>query len=228
MPDFSFLKNLKLRENLSARSIKSSERNPDGLTLRVFRNGRVFPSKDLVAKYNLEFQPNNAGNGIDYFSSSEWSLYPATESQAILLAFTPRTINGKPTKKLDLFNYSKEVKREENTTSTSISVVSQGPRHLDLWELAIKTYGMMVPEDRLFIDLEVHIDLPINTEDSIYLLPKRISRGEKKGTLTYIRRENITLFLLLPVSTKTTEVVVEREVKENEVQQTDLISLINP
>ncbi len=99
---------------------------------------------------------------------------------------------------------------------------------MELWDLVVSTYNLKPTDETIFIDLDIHTDLPINTENNIYLIPKKLARGKNKGDMGYVRRENITLYLLLPKPTKKVDTQVEApvEAKANEVQQPDLMSMV--
>lgn len=193
---FNFLKNIKFKEDLPSNKKTVGASAPTGLTLRVYASGRVYPSPELVAKFNLEYQPDDGGNGMDYFQSKDWKPYPSNVPATVLVAFTPRT---EP--KISLFG-----SRRGETTS----VLTQGPECKELWKMLVDTYGAEVPKDAAFVDITVFEEFGIKTEDGIFLIPKTVARGEKKGELTYQRRENITLYPLgLNVGDRPNDVVQE-------------------
>lgn len=209
MQAFDFLKNITFKENLGVKL--NMDKNPTGLKLRLFKNGRVYPSEELVTRFKLEYGVEG-GNAIDYFNTKEWGPYPKDAPEAVVIGFSPRT-----EAKLDLFGYTRKKKGEE------ASIMQQGPEAVGLWELIVNTYKLTDIDNWPYIDLEVNMDIPIKTEDSIYLLPKKVSRGKNIGKLTYQRRENINLFLLLPGKMEFKKVVGSAS---RDIEQLDLVAVL--
>lgn len=206
---FEFLKNLKVKESISAPAPKVT-RSPEGLSLRVFPSGKVYPSVALIDKFKLEYGVSGEC-GIDFFSSRDWPAYPKEAPGVVFITFVPR---GEP--KIDLF----ASRRSEDT-----SVLTQGPVADGLYEMVLETYGKKqgFSEEELkskpYIDIYVMENFALNTENGIYLLPKKIMRGERKGEAQYLRRENITLYpLSLTVETKAEPAAA--------IEQTDLLAEI--
>jgi len=62
------------------------ETNPQGLTIRIFANGKVCPSQEAIEHFNLEFKNKDQeeqGNGFDVFDSKDWT--PTAEFPRMLL-----------------------------------------------------------------------------------------------------------------------------------------------
>lgn len=202
---FDFLKSIRFKEETPAEK-PSVGKNPEGLALRVFTNGKVFPSPQLVEKFKLEYGVEGEC-GIDFFTAHNWGIYPKTSPNIIFIAFTPRT---QP--KIDLFSI-----RRNGTTS----VMDQAPSSPELLE-AIK---LVQPSTDLvankFVDLVVE-DIAVQPEDGICYMPKTVVRGERKGQLEAFRRENVTLY---PVRIVVATTTVENA--SDDVEQEDLVSTLN-
>lgn len=201
---FDFLKNIRFKETTPEPTPRKVTKNPEGLTLRVYRNGRVYPSQQLVEKFNLEYNVNAegklTGNGIDFFSAHNWGPYPKDMPNLIFLAFVPRN-----NPKVDLFL----TRRTEKT-----SVLTQAPVSTELWNTIMTIYPHL--EDASYIDLTISEDQVVVTEDNIYNLPKVVSRGENKGTAQYVRRENIALFpAVVNAATNDVEQELTQEINNN-------------
>jgi hypothetical protein len=208
---YEFLKSITFKEDMVVKKHKLSTEMPEGFVLRVYSSGRVYPSKELVQKFDLEYagveikegtetkKKETEGNGVDFFEAHQWGPYPKDKNNAILIAFTPR----KETR-LDLFNRvpTKSVIQGGIAQEKVISIVEQGPVCKELWELAVKIYDLesKITATTKFLDLEVLTEYPIKTENGIYLIPKVVSRGEQKGNMGTYRRENIEVFPLVPLN----------------------------
>jgi hypothetical protein len=197
---YNFLKNLVIKEIVPTRKLTKT---PEGVSLRVYPSGRVFPSTELVRLFGLEYDATNkeAGNGIDFFEAHAWGAYPKDQPNTIFVAAVPRT-----EAKIDLF----DSRRSET------SVIEQGPINKDLWTLITKLDPTAATAKA--VDLQVIVDAAFNTTDGIYYVPKVITRGERKGQATTIRRENITLYplsILVPVEAS---VASDVDVNQEELQ----------
>jgi hypothetical protein len=185
--EYSFLQKMTLIDTGRVRQPK--ERNPKGMAVRVFANGEVYPSQELVEKYKLEFR-NKGGikeaNGIDVVDSIEWKPL-ADQPRMILFGFT-----DKKHPKVDLFASCKY--NDDDTPKGK--VMEQGPVSEDLLEL-VRSMGYL-NNDQKYVDLVILEQYPINTADGLAFIPKVITRGANKGEKTYERRENVTFF---PVTT---------------------------
>lgn len=187
---FDFLKNVSVASNKKEskrgeRVYSSQELNPtNGADLRVFKDGRVYPSEALVKQDNLEYGSEN-GQAYDVFASKQWAWFPSDVQAVVFIAAVPKTAP-----KADLFKEA-----QDNT-----SVLDQGSKTFGKNEL-IQMLADAYTEgsvDKLFgeskyVDLVIVRDVTVETPDGIYLIPKKVSRGEDKGKPTFQRRENITL-----------------------------------
>lgn len=178
---FAFLTKIKLREDIEE-AIMPVLKNPTGPTLRVFANGKLFPSPELVSLGHLEYthDDENPGFGMDFFKSEDWKPYPADAPKCIIFGFVKRK---EP--KVDLFAGAK---------SEKTSVMSQGPKSPALVEAITAVYGDIFDKEKGYIDLVLSTETPIKTENEIYLIPKTLKKGTRAGETTYVRREHINLY----------------------------------
>lgn len=183
MNQFSFLSNIKFKEDITEGVIPRLKL-PTGPRLRVYSNGKIFPSVELMKFANLEYKyGTNEGCGIDFFKSTDWKPYPADSPQAIIISFIPRT-----EKKIDLF---------AGVKSDGKSVLKHGPKSEQLLNCINEIFPAAFGKEK-YIDLVIDISTPIKTEDGIYNIPKLFKKGENKNKATYTRRENITLYPAAP------------------------------
>lgn len=204
-----------------ARVYPSTPKNPEGMTIRIFKDGAVYPSEDLVNHFDLEYKSKDSaiqGNGLDIVDSSKWGKqYPASGPHYIFV-----TASSKSLPKVDLFaqvNYDEE-------GNPIKSVLEQGSKRPELIELIRDMYnlnlrteltseGEKVVDDlfkgKSYVDLDVNVDVSLPTATNIFHLPKYVSRGPKKGSSDYVRRENSVFHPLTVVVNNSVEVAVESE-----------------
>lgn len=202
---FNFLKNLQVSENPKVtRTGVRKDRNPVLADIRVFKTGAVYPSANLVQKYDLSYpvrvkdaegkwqKPENPGNGLDVIDSRHFNMQGA---EFLMVAVVPRTEG-----KIDLFaqgGYDAE------TGEPIKSVLEQGSTSFGeyLIQLAKEVYNVDL-NDKDFIDFQVSESEQLNemlkVRNGIYFVPKVVSRGPKKGELSYERRENVQILILTP------------------------------
>lgn len=215
--NFDFLKNTTLTvvEKTVAKSSTGKtamQRNPtNGASLRLFKDGSVYPSMDAVTKYNLEysnFVPNNntlgyeeyvTPNGFDVIDSRKWSQYPSNAQPVVFIAAVP-----KKSGLVDLFASAKV----EGT-----SVMTQGSKTfgLELITMLQEVYNVELFTTQKWVDLTIVDNVELPSLDGIYNVPKTVAKGENKGMVTTKRRENITvnplaLFTVEAMSTEDNEV----------------------
>ena len=199
MKGLDFLKNASLvvqEETVTKTRLftKTASRNPENADLRIYANGSVYPSKELVAEFQLQYQPKNSENpgyAFDVIVSSEYGACKDFKRNILMIAAVEK---NQP--KVDLFS-STVYDKEGNPIA---DVMTQGSNTFgkQLLEKLKEVEGITLEEGK-FVDLLIIREYPFKTPNDIYLLPKTVSRGEHKGELTYIRRENITLYPLVPV-----------------------------
>lgn len=199
MFNFDFLKNTTLNavEKTPAKTSTTKtavERNPtNGASLRLFKDGSVYPSQDAVNKYNLEysnFVPNNntlgyeeyvTPNGFDVIDSRKWAQYPSNAQPVVFIAAVP-----KKSGLVDLFASAKL----EGT-----SVMTQGSKTfgVELITMLQEVYNVELFTTQKYVDLIIVDNVELPSLDGIYNVPKTVAKGENKGMTTTKRRENITV-----------------------------------
>lgn len=171
---------------------KCPESDLSGLKLRVYENGEVIPSRELVEKFNLEY--GEGSSGVDIFLAHSWGAYDKTKPNLLFFTAVPRT-----EAKISLF--SKETPDGSIMTSkfkSSELVTNLRALDADVFNIG-KRANYNSSKRKAYVDIEIVVDKPITTQDNIYYVPKTISRGPDKGKETYVRRENITLYpIMLP------------------------------
>lgn len=212
MEQYNFLRACTLVDTGRVRSPKSV--NPSGLTVRIFSNGEVFPSFELVEKFNLEYKAIDSGEvtyGFDVLDSTEWTPL-MDQPRMIIFGVTPKT---EP--KVDLFSTC----RYTEHGNPKISVKNQGGTSEVLLAL-VRSMGYLTDAQK-YCDLELVTEFPINMQDGISHIPKVIERGEKKGEKTNIRRDNVVYY---PVNT--VENLEEmRQAEKNKVVTTTTETVVN-
>ena len=187
--NFDFLKNTTLNtveKEVRITDTKSGktpmERNPtNGASLRLFKDGSVYPSLEAVGKYDLEYA-GTTGNGFDVIDSRNWAMYPQGAQPVVFIAAV--------SKKAGLVDLFASAKKE------SISVLTQGSKTFgpELITMLQEVYGV---EDlfatQKYVDLVIVEDVTMPSLDGIYNVPKVTAKGEHKGEATTKRRENITV-----------------------------------
>lgn len=180
-----------------ARTVAAKNRNPEVADIRIYKDGSVFPSAALVNEFDLAYRAKDVtprGQAFDVFSSAEFlntKHWPAEETVLFITAV------DKDQPKTDLFSGSKF----DETGAPTADVLTQGAATYGKELLvSLKEVYEVEPNEEGFIDLVILRDMPFNTEDSIYYVPKVVSRGEKKGQSDLLRRENLTLYPLVPAA----------------------------
>lgn len=192
-------------------------------TIRVWKDGSVFPSADLVERFNLEYgarpvevaaeagaepvgedkKPKwlQPGNAFDVFDSADFPIFKSP--QRVLIA----NVVAKAAGKADLFA---SIEWDPLTGEPKNSVMDQGAATFGKNELIplIEDVYQMSPGEK-FIDFVLlgqdgeaatkHFGLPDGKQ--VCVVPKKISRGPKKGEMTYARREDPWLYILYPLLT---------------------------
>lgn len=197
--NFDFLENVDLQSvEPGVSRLGIIDKQPSGARIRLFNDGKVYPSPELVEKFELQYRAKgnpDQGNGMDIFSTSDWGQWPAGMPANLLIAtFVPKSLA-----KVDLFastKYDDEGKPKADVLNQGSSVFGKF-----LIPKLTETYGEdFFADGRLYLDLEVKEDKPLKpVNNGIYELPKPITKGKKAGTMGYERREKIVLFPLVPV-----------------------------
>ena len=220
--NFDFLKNVQLSvpETKTERPGRTATpKNPEGLTLRVFANGKIYPSQELVDKFELEYKDksSNVPNyGLDVFKSTDWGMFPVDAPQKYIF-IAPVT---KDSPKVDLFGSVKY--NEDGTPVNSVMEQGGGTFGEQLLEMISEVYGITL-EKGSFLDLEIKADVVVKSPNDVYFIPKTITRGEKRGQVTVVRRENITVMPLVPCAEITNILDNVEEVSDEEVQGQEVV-----
>ena len=219
--NFDFLKNTTLAQVEQKTTTTTNrtgrvamERNPtNGASLRLFKDGSIYPSQETVDKYNLEYF-GETGNGLDIIDSRQWAQYPQNAQPVVFVTAVP--------KKSGLVSLFSQAKGED------VSVMTQGSKTFgaELTTLLQEVYNV---EDlfatQKYVDLVIVDNVEMPSADGIYNLPKKVAKGENKGQATSARRENITvnpLALFVPETNTTDDandeaVAVLQEMEEETV-----------
>jgi hypothetical protein len=199
--DLSFLSNVEVQapEKKERKGRTSINTVPaEGADIRVFGNGKMYPSQAFADKHALEFVPKETvevegkdpktvvvGNGLDIFSSSSWGMINI-EQEVIFLAVVPKSAP-----KVDVWNSTKY----DEDGNPKASVFTQGVNTFAktrLVPMLATSYG--VDWDKVdYVDLQVVETQPIVSPTGVYAIPKIVSTGERKGEADYVRRENINV-----------------------------------
>jgi hypothetical protein len=167
--------------------------------LRIWSSGAVFPSADLIAEFSLEYTNKNTpevvANGIDIIDIAEMAAISTPQR------FIAMSVTAKSESRIDLFGITRYA---EDGTPTA-SVAEQGSATFGkeyLLPLLKEVYGVE-PNEEGFIDLNIVRSMPFTSANGIFRFPKLVSRGAQKGEVSYVRRENQTVYALVVVETPT-------------------------
>lgn len=221
--NFSFLNNIQAVELPQKEVVKKGRekvsKNPEGMRIRIYKDGSVYPSLELSQEFNLEYddkavrEVSDDTNGFDVFSSKDWVQYPKDVQQAVFITAIPKS---EP--QVTLF---KSVDYNEDGTPKK-SVMNQGSKRPEIIEWLRDVYEKPVlpafteangtgENDQLF-GSKNYVDLEVNTEVKVfeglpkYFIPKVIKKGDKVGQMSYVERTNLSIFPLTIVQ-ENTEVV---------------------
>ena len=194
--NFDFLKNVTLTvPETSAKTTSKVDKNPTGMKLRVYASGKVYPSQELVDALNLEYcskESDSVNNGLDVFKSIDWGMFPQIPGQDfIFVCAVPKS-----SAKVDMFGQVGY--NEDGTPKVSVMEQGGGTFGKELVDMIESVYGITIEKGQ-FIDLEFKTDVVIKSPNDVYFIPKTVSRGEKKGEVTVVRREYVNVMPLIPV-----------------------------
>ena len=193
--DFSFLNEVEVitPEKETRVNVAKVDKYPtEGTIIRVWANGSIFPSPELVVKLDLEYSKANTNNGLDVFAFSKMPNAPKVGQDCIMISAV-----AKSAPKVDLFS---SCKYDENGQPKSSVLTQGGGTFGEEFIVMIKeVYGIEIPKGT-YLDLEVKLDISPKVSPIVYL-PKTVDRGPKKGQLDVARRENITIYPLVPIVT---------------------------
>lgn len=198
-----FLKNVTVSvaptKPVAARTGIKKQRQPEsGLTIRLFKDGSVYPSQELVDKYTLEYTPRDenskpTGNALDVVDSRDMAKQVETEVPFVGIVVTPRASG-----RTDIFSACKYA--EDGSPTTTVG--EQGAAtygKAELIPLLEAVYGEEFAfNEQGFVDLTVVEDMPITAPDGRFFVFKTISRGVDAGKKDYAIRDNATILPLIP------------------------------
>ena len=205
MSNLDFLSNVTLETvKVEAKKV-STDKLPTNGDIRVFANGKVYPSIEFAAKHSLDFvprvnvaeegQPENlvlVGNGLDIFRSSDWGMIADTLPKEILFV----AVVPKAEPKVDMWG---SCKYDKETGEPKSSILTQGSNTFAKTVLVgyLENVLGVVWEAVEYVDLVVVTEHTMTSSNNVYHLPKTISTGARKGEPDSVRRENLFIHPLV-------------------------------
>ena len=185
------------------------QRNPEGLAIRVFRDGSVFPSTELIEKFNLEYTDKGAEKGTMGFDVIDTDLYPSFSIPAgnriLIISAVSKTLP-----KVDLFGST----TYDEAGKPKTSVLDQGSKTFgsdDLIPAIEEIYNVIfakpAKDDQPAVEGVEFVDMVFFANPATGLpwagkpvtyIPKSVSRGKDKGSVTTQRREAPEFYAFLP------------------------------
>ncbi len=198
---FDFLKTMEIKEIEKSPLTPAASKLPGANAhLRLFADGSLYPSKELVELHNLEFQPQGSAlpeNGYDVFTSAEWAQYGNAAPNAV--PFVCLALVSKHEPRVNLFS---QTKYNADTTPKS-SVLTQKTTAGEDLIAALNAVYLDKPEESIFgtkpyVDIVIGLTNPLTKSTTgVYHIPKMIVKGKDAGKATYVRRENIQIFPIM-------------------------------
>jgi hypothetical protein len=205
---FDFIDDLELEEisgTASGAKFGGVQKNPTDADLRLFSDGKIYPSKDLVNRLKLEYQKKDSNlpeYGFDIFSTEQWGQYQAAAER--YLEKTGHTMPNmmvisrvsKHSPRVDVFGST----TYEADGSPKASVLTQGSSTFgkELIDILAETWGYdPFGNGEVFIDLQIEWDKALpSTKNGIYNVPKKVKKGKDAGKYSYVRREKAEFYPL--------------------------------
>lgn len=222
---FDFLNDFELEE-VSASSTGAKfggvDKNPASADIRLFADGRVYPSVELVKEFNLEYCKKDSADtemGFDVFETHHWGQYQSAKK-----AYEKRTGRKMPEMLIisPVSKHSPKVSLFGSTTydkdgKPKSSVLSQGAATFgkELIDMINTVEGEDVFEDgKMFVDLKINRDQPLpKTRNGIYNIPKKVTKGKNAGKISYTRRENTEFYPLTLVRHETSGIGADNSLR---------------
>lgn len=177
--------------------VSKTQKNPADADIRLFSDGSCYPSQALMAEFGLEYQDKGSDiqeRGFDIFQTEKWGMWPASE-HFVMIAPVSKHVS-----KVDLFG---KTSYDSKTGKPRSSVMDQGAATFGkrLIGMLEQTYGEeLFVGGSTFVDLLIVRESPVPpTTNGIYNIPKLMVKGEKQGTYSVERRENIVIYPLVVV-----------------------------
>jgi hypothetical protein len=236
---FNALANVQLAEpEVKATKVKAdktprvkAELNPtNGADIRIFANGKVYPSAAFAEEFGLEYQTKDSevvSNGVDFFNSDNWVSYksgpqlllayvvPQTEAKVELFAGTRFDDEGKP--KSSVLDQGSPISPESlEVLATALGSSASDGGDTSAWHNLLISLGTEKDGVNVlakYVDLVLVREIPNNpliAKDGIYLIPKQVDRGPKKGQWSYERRENLKVLPLVVFTEEAAAIVEEK------------------
>jgi hypothetical protein len=219
--NFDFLNNITLEAVETKKTTKKIivKLPPNNVDLRVFANGKIYPSEAFAKKYELDFSPRVTvtaddgstktivqGCGLDIFKSEDWHMWPK-EAPSLLFA----TVIPKSEPKVALWGSC----QYDTEGAPKSSIMTQGTNTFSKTILLnyLKDVLNVVWEATEFVDLVMaETAVPSPNDSGVFYLPKTVTSGPRKGEPDAVRREGISIFPLVLAEKEAEEVVQEQEV----------------
>lgn len=201
-----FLTDFKLKPVDQVAPVKKKKvvKLPTTADLRVYSTGKIYPSAAFATANELEYQDREElpdgkfdikGNGVDIWSSKDWSMVQGQLPQDLLFA----AIVPKAMAKVDLWmstNYN-----SDHTPKGSVYTQGAGTFGKNtLLPMLTEVYGIDW-EKVDYVDLSMD-EQTLSVENGIYHIPKIVASGKSKGEATYIRRQHIEIHPLVVSDTQ--------------------------
>jgi hypothetical protein len=185
---------------------QKKERIPSGLAIRVFRDGSVYPSAELVEKFDLEYGPKDCdgcGNGFDVIDTRRYSELRFPKDILLISPVSRRVKHGK----VDLFaavGYNADNSPKSTVSNQGASTYGKE----ELLPMLKEIYGLELTKDSNpdYIDLQL-VTNPVTNQPwelpngrQVTYIPKKKSRGAEKGVADVVRREKPQFWALIPAS----------------------------
>ena len=225
--NFDFLNNITLEAVETKKTTKkvTVKLPPNNVDLRVFANGKIYPSEAFAKRHSLDFSPRVTitipedntsktivqGCGLDIFKSEDWHMWPKEAPSLLFAAIVPKS---EP--KVALWGSC----QYDTEGAPKSSIMTQGTNTFSKTILLdyLKDVLNVVWEATEFVDLKMaDTAVPSPNDSGVFYLPKTVTSGPRKGEPDAVRREGISIFPLVLAEKETeenAEEVVQEEKKE--------------
>ena len=170
--DLTFLNDISLEKTVVNTRVSSIDHVPaNGAQLRLFKDGKIFPSAQLVEDHSLEYvaKEEEVGNGYDIVDTQHYPNYPQDNPRLVMVAIASKNLP-----KVDLFS-SVGYNPDANASPKS-SVLTQGSSTTGKWLITMleEVYDLeLFPEGVNFVDLVISTEFGLTTPNNIYHLPQQ-------------------------------------------------------